>query len=53
MRLFGSDRIQPLIERLKIEEGQAIEYGILSSRSRARRRRSRPELRHPKERAAI
>jgi len=30
MRLFGSDRIQPLIERLKIEEGQAIEYGILS-----------------------
>jgi preprotein translocase subunit SecA len=30
MRLFGSDRIQPLIERLKIEDGQAIEYGILS-----------------------
>ncbi len=30
MRLFGSDRIQPLIERLKIEEGQAIEYSILS-----------------------
>ena len=30
MRLFGSDRVQPLIERLKIEEGQAIEYGILS-----------------------
>ena len=30
MRLFGSDRIQPLIERLKIEENQAIEYSILS-----------------------
>ena len=30
MRLFGSDRVQPLIERLKIEEGQAMEYGILS-----------------------
>jgi preprotein translocase subunit SecA len=30
MRLFGSDRIQPLIERLKIEEGQAIEYSLLS-----------------------
>jgi len=30
MRLFGSDRIQPLIERLKIEDGQAIEYGMLS-----------------------
>ena len=30
MRLFGSDRIQPLIERLKIEDGQAIEYSMLS-----------------------
>ena len=30
MRLFGSDRIQPIIERLGLEEDQAIEYGILS-----------------------
>ncbi len=31
MRLFGSDRIQPLIQRLGMEENQAIEYGILTN----------------------
>jgi len=31
MRLFGSDRIQPLIARLGIEDDQAIEYSILSN----------------------
>ncbi|MGI6173289.1 MAG: preprotein translocase subunit SecA [Christensenellales bacterium] len=30
MRLFGSDRIQPIISRLSLEDGQAIEYGLLS-----------------------
>jgi len=30
MRLFGSDRVQPLIERLGLTEDQSIEYGILS-----------------------
>ncbi|MDL2205575.1 preprotein translocase subunit SecA [Eubacteriales bacterium OttesenSCG-928-N13] len=30
MRLFGSDRIQPMIEKLGVEEDQAIEYGLLS-----------------------
>ena len=30
MRLFGSDRIRPMVEKLGLEEGQAIEYGILS-----------------------
>ena len=30
MRLFGSDRIQPIVEKLGLEEDQAIEYGILS-----------------------
>ncbi len=30
MRLFGSDRIQPLIEKLGLTEDQSIEYGILS-----------------------
>ncbi|MEG1605634.1 MAG: preprotein translocase subunit SecA [Clostridia bacterium] len=30
MRLFGSDRIQPIVEKLGMEEGQAIEYGLLS-----------------------
>ncbi len=30
MRLFGSDRMQPIIEKLGLEENQAIEYGILS-----------------------
>ncbi len=31
MRLFGSDRIQPLVQRLGMEENQAIEYGILTN----------------------
>ncbi len=30
MRLFGSDRVQPLIDRLGLGDDQAIEYGILS-----------------------
>ncbi len=30
MRLFGSDRITPIVQRLNLEEDQAIEYGILS-----------------------
>ena len=30
MRLFGSDRIQPMIQRLGLKEGDAIEYGLLS-----------------------
>ena len=30
MRLFGSDRVQPLIEKLGLTEDQSIEYGILS-----------------------
>jgi len=30
MRLFGSDRVQPLIEKMGLTEDQPIEYGILS-----------------------
>ena len=30
MRLFGSDRIQPMIQRLGLGESDKIEYGILS-----------------------
>ena len=30
MRLFGSDRVQPIIEKLGLAEDQAIEYSILS-----------------------
>ncbi|MBQ2955458.1 MAG: preprotein translocase subunit SecA, partial [Clostridia bacterium] len=30
MRLFGSDRVQPLIKSLGLTEDQSIEYGILS-----------------------
>ena len=30
MRLFGSDRIQGIVERLGLEDDQAIEYGLLS-----------------------
>ena len=30
MRLFGSDRVQPLIEKMGLTEDQSIEYGILS-----------------------
>ena len=30
MRLFGSDRIQPLIEKLGMEEGQAMDSNLLS-----------------------
>jgi len=30
MRLFGSDRIQPMIQRLGLKENEAIEYGLLS-----------------------
>ena len=30
MRLFGSERIQPIVERLGLKEGEAIEYGLLS-----------------------
>jgi preprotein translocase subunit SecA len=30
MRLFGSDRIAPLIEKLGMQEGEAIEYSLLS-----------------------
>ena len=30
MRLFGSDRIQPMIQRLGLSESDKIEYGILS-----------------------
>ncbi len=30
MRLFGSERIQPLVEKLGMKEGEAIEYSLLS-----------------------
>ncbi len=30
MRLFGSDRIAPIIEKLGMQEGEAIEYSLLS-----------------------
>ena len=30
MRLFGSERIQGIVERLGLEDDQAIEYGLLS-----------------------
>ena len=30
MRLFGSDRVQGIVERLGLEDDQAIEYGLLS-----------------------
>ena len=30
MRLFGSERIQPIVEKLGMQEGEAIEYGLLS-----------------------
>ena len=30
MRLFGSDRIQPIVSKLGLKEGESIEYGLLS-----------------------
>lgn len=31
MRLFGSDRMTMIVEKLGLEDGQAIEYGLLSA----------------------
>ena len=43
MRIFGSDRISGLMQKLGMEEGVPIEHGMVTqARSSARRSRSRP-----------
>lgn len=39
MRLFGSDRIREIVERIGLEEEQAIEYGMLSRQIEQAQRR--------------
>ena len=39
MRLFGSDRIQPIVSRLGVGENERIEYGILSKQIEASQKR--------------
>ena len=39
MRLFGSDRIQPMIQRLGVSENDRIEYGILSKQIESSQKR--------------
>jgi preprotein translocase subunit SecA len=39
MRLFGSDRIQGIVNRLGLEDDQAIEYGLLSKQIEAAQKR--------------
>ena len=39
MRLFGSDRIQPMVERLGVHDNERIEYGILSKQIEASQKR--------------
>ena len=39
MRLFGSDRIQPMVSRLGLGENDRIEYGILSKQIEASQKR--------------
>ncbi len=39
MRLFGSDRIKPMVERLGLKENDRIEYGILSKQIEASQKR--------------
>ena len=39
MRLFGSDRIQPIVDRLGVKENERIEYGILSKQIESSQKR--------------
>ncbi|MBR5010329.1 MAG: preprotein translocase subunit SecA, partial [Clostridia bacterium] len=39
MRLFGSDRIRPMVDRLGVKENERIEYGILSKQIEASQKR--------------
>ncbi|MBR4236042.1 MAG: preprotein translocase subunit SecA [Clostridia bacterium] len=39
MRLFGSERVQPIINRLGVSENDRIEYGILSKQIEASQKR--------------
>ncbi len=39
MRLFGSDRIRPIVDRLGVGENERIEYGILSRQIEASQKR--------------
>ena len=39
MRLFGSDRIKPIVDRLGVGENERIEYGILSKQIEASQKR--------------
>ena len=41
MRIFGSDRISGLMQRLGMEEGVPIEHGMVTAPSSGRRSRSR------------
>ncbi len=48
MRIFGSDRISGLMQRLGMEEGVPIEHGMVTTRDRARAEAGRgAELRRP------
>ena len=54
MRIFGSERISGLMERLGMEEGEVIEHKWLSKRDRERAEAGRgPQLRHPQEPARV
>ena len=54
MRIFGSDRIQGLMGRLGMEEGEAIEHGMVSQGDRARPDPGRgAELRDPQAPARV
>ena len=54
MRIFGSDRISGLMQRLGMEEGVPIEHGMVTTRHRARAEAGRgAELRRPQAPARV
>ena len=54
MRIFGSDRISGLMQRLGMEEGVPIEHGMVTKRDRARAEAGRgAELRRPQAPARV
>ena len=54
MRIFGSDRIAGLMQRLGMEEGVPIEHGMVTQGHRARAEAGRSaELRHPQAPARV
>ena len=53
MRIFGSERIQAIMERLGMEEDVPIEHGWSRAPSSTRRSGSRAQLRHPQAPARV